>query len=65
LTNGFFSVRYFKILWISIIEKREGYLPILNNLNSYYKIKEYFFKRSEIKAMYDSFKLRDQNSSLK
>lgn len=52
LFNGFFSINYFKILWIAFLQKREGYVPTLLINDKYLKLKEYFINKKSIVKMF-------------
>jgi len=54
LFSGFFSISYFKSLWISLIEKREGYIRTLVLCHNYYSCLEYVNRRRNLKKMYES-----------
>lgn len=48
LFRSFFTIIYFKSLWISYIEKRPGYAITFNRNNTIVKMKELLFKRHDI-----------------
>jgi glycosyltransferase involved in cell wall biosynthesis len=52
LFNGFFSIKYFKILWIAFLQKREGYVPALLINDKYLKIKEHIINKKNIVKMF-------------
>ena len=56
LLQDFFSVNYFKSLWISYVEKREGYAPTIRVNNDYFKLKEYIVNKKVLKSIFDSTK---------
>ncbi|GEO07610.1 glycosyltransferase [Segetibacter aerophilus] len=54
LLSDFFTIRYFKSLWIALIEKREGYITTLVLCHRFYAVKEYVKGRRNLRTMYES-----------
>ena len=53
LLRGFFTVNYFKSLWLAYVKKKDGYVKTIEYNDHYFKLKEYIQNRKVLKSVFD------------